>query len=331
MAALPEYPAPSLVELRYLRPEQFDRLLAAEGDVWDTRLDWDFRPSADLVRRFVRMQSLGGYALVAGHEPVGYCYYVCEERKGLLGDIFILPEYDAPDLELALVDASLRAVWSTPGIHRVESQLMLLSSAAAARMPDRLRMETFRRQFMIAELTGRSSPLAHLPERSLPPGIEIVPWREYEQEAAARLIARAYKGHVDASINDQYCSVSGARRFLHNIVQYPGCGSFQSAASMCARDRVDGRLVGLSLASFIAYDVGHITQICVDPDWKGEGIGYEMLRRSSSALSGIGCRRVSLSVTSSNAEAVRLYERTGFRVAHEFDAFVWNRPELRAG
>ena len=45
------------------------------------------------------------------------------------------------------------------------------------------------------------------------------------------LIAAAYKGHVDATINDQYGSVTGARRFIHNIVQYPGCGRFFPAVA----------------------------------------------------------------------------------------------------
>jgi ribosomal protein S18 acetylase RimI-like enzyme len=32
---------------------------------------------------------------------------------------------------------------------------------------------------------------------------------------------------------------------------------------------------------------------------------------------------VSLTVTSSNREAIALYERTGFTVAHRFFAYVW--------
>jgi ribosomal protein S18 acetylase RimI-like enzyme len=328
MAALQEYPAPSLVDLRYLRPEQFDLLLGEETDVWDQRLDWDFRPSADLVRRFVRLQSLGGYALVAGHTPVGYCYFVSEERKGLLGDLYILGEYNSPELELVLLEATLRSVWAHPGIERIESQLMLLSAEARRRMPDAARMETFPRQFMMAELAAPGRGLAALERRELAGGVEIVPWHEREQEQAARLIARSYRGHVDSRINDQYCSISGARRFLQNIVQYPGCGSFLQPASFAAIDTGTGELIGLSLASLIAYDVGHITQICVDPSWASRGLGHELLRQSAVSLSANHCRRVSLTVTSSNTAAAALYEKAGFGIIHRFDAFVWSRPEL---
>ncbi|MEZ5356037.1 MAG: GNAT family N-acetyltransferase [Bryobacteraceae bacterium] len=331
MAAFPDHPALSLVDLRYLRPEQFDYLLSEEGEVWEQRLDWDFRPSADLVRRFVRMQSLGGYALVAGNTPVGYCYYVCEERKGLLGDLYIAREYSSPALERSLLEASLRSLWSTPGIHRVESQLMLMTAAARTRMPDAARMEAYHRNFMAADLAGGGSPAAGLPARSLPRGTELIPWHERDQEQAAHLITRAYRGHVDSHINDQYRSISGARRFLNNVVQYPGCGSFLQAGSFSALDAVDGQVIGLSLASMIAYDVGHITQICVDPEWVGRGLGYELLRRSTAAIRAQGARRVSLTVTTSNADAIRLYSNAGFRTIHEFDAFVWSRPELAGG
>ncbi len=330
MAALPDHPTPALVELRYLGPEQFDSLLGEEAEVWEHRLDWDFRPSADLVRRFVRTQSLGGYALVAGNTPVGYCYFVCEERKGLLGDLYVMRDFATPELEHALLTASLQMLWATPGIDRVESQLMLMSERARARMPFAECIRTFHRNFMLAELTPGSAGPAVLPARELN-GVEIIPWHEREQEQAARLIARSYRDHVDSHINDQYRSVSGARRFLHNIIQYPGCGSFLGAASFSAVDRRDGRLIGLSLASMIAYDVGHVTQICVDPDWTSRSVGYELLRRSTGNIAAQGCRRVSLTVTASNEGAVRLYSKVGFRTIHEFDAFVWTRPERAAG
>ena len=70
-------------------------------------------------------------------------------------------------------------------------------------------------------------------------GLRYRLWSESRAEESALLIAAAYKGHVDATINDQYGSVTGARRFINNIVQYPGCGSFFPAASLVA-DRPDG-------------------------------------------------------------------------------------------
>jgi ribosomal protein S18 acetylase RimI-like enzyme len=320
MAALaePHLAVPLLVDLRQIRAEELDPLLGDAIEEWERRLDWDFRPSADLVRRFIRMQALSGYALVAGREVVGYCYYVCEDRKGLMGDIFVRPDHASPENETALVSAVVRALWATPHVQRIESQLIMLSQAARSNLPLTPHVRRFPRDFMMADMSMVPSlvPAAN-------PRLQFEGWQERDQEQAARLIAHSYVGHVDAEINDQYRSVAGGRRFLYNIVQYPGCGSFFKAGSFIAQDAVTGRLIGLSLASLVAFDVGHITQICVDPEWKGRRVGYELMRRSLDALLHNGCRRVSLTVTSSNEEAIRLYERLGFRKVDAFEAFVW--------
>lgn len=319
MAALAEHhPVPLLVDLRQVRAEELDPLLGDEIEDWEKQLDWDFRPSADLVRRFVRMQALSGYALVAAQQVVGYCYYVCEDRKGLVGDIYVRPEFASSENQTTLLTAVVRALWATPHIHRIESQLIMLSAAARSRLPLTANLRRFPRDFMMADLT-RVPSLAPAANARL----QFEPWHERDQEQAARLIAAAYVGHVDADINDQYRSVSGARRFLHNIVQYPGCGSFFQPGSYVAQDAVTGRIVGLSLASLVAFDVGHITQICVEPDWKSRRVGYELMRRSLDALLRNGCRRASLTVTSSNQAAISLYERLGFRRHDTFEAFVW--------
>lgn len=319
MAALAEHhPVPLLVDLRQVRAEELDPLLGDEVGEWERQLDWDFRPSADLVRRFVRMQALSGYALVAAQQVVGYCYYVCEDRKGLVGDIYVLPEFATSENQSTLLTAVVRALWATPHVHRIESQLIMLSAAARSRLPLPASLRRFPRDFMMTDLT-RVSSLAPAANARL----QFEAWHERDQEQAARLIAAAYVGHVDADINDQYRSVAGARRFLHNIVQYPGCGSFFQPGSFVAQDAVTGRIVGLSLASLVAFDVGHITQICVEPDWKGRRVGYELMRRSLDALLRNGCRRASLTVTSSNQAAISLYGRLGFRRHDTFEAFVW--------
>jgi ribosomal protein S18 acetylase RimI-like enzyme len=149
-------------------------------------------------------------------------------------------------------------------------------------------------------------------------------WTEQCHEDAAQLIALCYEGHIDSQINDQYQSVWGARRFLSNIVAYPGCGSFYPAASFVALNRHTGEMQGISLASLVAPDVGHITQICVAPAIQGMGVGYELLRRCLDGLRRHGCRKTSLTVTSANLHAIQLYERMGFSQVHQFAAYVWD-------
>jgi ribosomal protein S18 acetylase RimI-like enzyme len=142
-------------------------------------------------------------------------------------------------------------------------------------------------------------------------------------EPAAELISRVYEGHVDGEINDQYHSAAGARRFLQNIVQYPGCGQFSSASSWVALDARDA-VLGLSLASRVSPESGHITQLCVEKGLHGSGLGFELLRRSLRCLSEEGAEEASLTVTAANRRAIALYERLGFRAVYDFEALVWD-------
>src|SRR5438105_11168546 len=148
-------------------------------------------------------------------------------------------------------------------------------------------------------------------------------WDDQYNDSAAQLIAAAYEGHIDSRINDQYRCQAGARRFLYNIVQYPGCGAFYRPASYAAFDAMTGRMLGISLASIVAPDTGHITQICVTPQARGTGAGHELLRQSLTTLREMGCTSASLTVTADNRDAVSLYERVGFRLARKFSAYVW--------
>jgi len=320
MAALSDSPLARVVELRQLRGGDLDLLLDEETQAWRETLDWDFRGSANLVRRFLEIQALNGYALLINGYPVGYSYYVAEERKGLIGDLYVLKDYVNVENEERLITAVVDGLMKTPLIRRIESQLMMLRTGPAITLPQHRFLRMFVRNFMEieAESAGR------LPEKRPSQAVVFDAWSERKQDEAATLIASAYQGHIDSEINDQYRSPAGARRFLMNIVQFPGCGSFFQPASFVAMDPGSGRLAGICLASLVQADVGHVTQVCVSKAARGTGAGYELIRRSLESLARHGCRKVTLTVTGSNAEAIGLYERMGFRKTRNFSAYVWD-------
>jgi ribosomal protein S18 acetylase RimI-like enzyme len=203
----------------------------------------------------------------------------------------------------------------------VEAQLLLLESPMKRKVPFASRFKPYPRRFLEAPARQVRALEAREPE-----GVAIAPWTEAQQDDSARLVAAAYRGHIDSEINDQYRSPSGSRRFLSNIVQYPGCGTFFPQASFAAfaSNGARGELCGIALASLVARDTGHITQICVAPSQRGKGLGYALLRRSMLALAAHGCRTVGLTVTSKNTSAIRLYEHMGFTDRREFAAYVWD-------
>lgn len=311
-------PAPDIVDLWQVRVQDLDEVLTEEVRTWREQLDWDFRGSADLVRRFVDVHALSGYALFAGAELAGYSYLVCEEHKGLIGDLFLRGAYRTAANENALLSAMVERLMKTRHVKRIETQLMLGRPGQNRPLPAASAARSFVRNFMAVE----TSAVKRLSPRAVP-GVVIDNWREQRQDDAAQLISAAYRNHIDSEINDQYRSASGARRFLFNIVQYPGCGTFFAPASFVALCQETGRLCGMSLASLVAQHTGHITQICVSPPWKGKGVGYELLRHSLAAMAYAGANRASLTVTAANTRAVQLYESIGFRVRRQFPALVW--------
>lgn len=318
MAALSDAPLPDIVELPQLSVADLDPLLSEEIGVWQQRFSWDFRASADLLRRFVQIHSLYGYALRARKEIIGYTYYVCEGRKGLIGDFYVRAEHATYSNETTLLGAVVQGIMLSPGIRRVESQLMLLHStvphppfSSYARSHDRYFME------IDAESARR------LPAAALGVGVTLLPWAERYHEEVAHLVSAAYKGHVDSEINDQYRSIPGARHFLTNIIRFPGCGQFSPGASVIGIDNRSGRVCGVCLASLVSSNSGHVTQLCVLPALRGARLGYELLRQCLLRLAALGCTSVSLTVTSSNIEAIRLYESMGFCSQAVFPALVW--------
>jgi ribosomal protein S18 acetylase RimI-like enzyme len=320
MAALPDPIAgvPEIVDIRRLNSRELDPVLLEESVEWDRELSWDFSHSADLIRKFADQRGLSGAALTDRGEVAGFGYAILEDHKGLIGDIYVRPQWRAGDAEVRLFRTMLDSLIATPGIRRVEAQLMLVE----ARVAKALQRERFVRLFerLLMRLDGnRPLPIG----AATPRRYYIEPWGDHHFDAASTVISLAYVGHIDSQINDQYRSFAGARRFLYNVVQYPGCGLFYRPASFVAIDLMTGWVAGISLCSFVGEGVGHVTQICVTPQAKGVGLGYELLRRSVEMMRLAGARRITLTVTTANDEAVRLYLRCGFEEMRRFYAYVW--------
>jgi ribosomal protein S18 acetylase RimI-like enzyme len=62
----------------------------------------------------------------------------------------------------------------------------------------------------------------------------------------------------------------------------------------------------------------------VRPGYRGAGIGRYLMEASIQALRARHFHSLSLTVTSMNATAVKLYEELGFRTLKNFAAGVWH-------
>jgi ribosomal protein S18 acetylase RimI-like enzyme len=300
-------------------------LLQDEIQVWSRLLSWDYAGSAEMILRYVDSKILPGYAAVDRGRVFGYSFFVYEGSKGVIGDLYVtngvrLPE--ARQVELKLLTHVIETLQQSPGIHRVEAQLLAHEANAVSRPFLDTGFQRHARLFMVLPLNKGAPEKIAAPIRTHPE-VEVRPWTEADYQPSAAIITAAYRGHVDAQINDQYHTLTGSLRFLNNIVRFPGCGLFDAESSFVALDRKAKTLIGLILCSRVRNDVGHVTQVCVLPEQRSQGIGESLLAATVGSLRRRNFSMLSLTVTEANARAVALYRRLNFDEKRIFDAFVW--------
>lgn len=310
-----------VLDLRHFGSADLRPLLDEESAIWLKRLSWDYESSAEMILRYVDAKILPGYAAIERGQLLGYCFFVYEGSKGVIGDVFADPYLGdrRAATERQLLTHVLDTLQQSPGIHRIEAQLLLHDSGTATEPFMQEGFQRYPRIFMSLPLDGRKWTHSH----TLSPEFLIRPWQEQDYQPAASLITAAYRGHVDSDINDQYRTVTGSLRFLNNIVRFPGCGTFDPEASFVVVHRQSKTNVGMILCSQVKDDVGHVTQVCLLPEYRNRGFGERLIEATYESLQSRGFSDLTLTVTEANARAVALYERLGFHRRQVFDAFVW--------
>ena len=325
-----------ILDLRHFSAAQLRPLLRDEAERWLPRLHWDYTRNSALLLDYLDSRILPGFVALQAGQIVGYAFCVCEGAKAIIGDVYAYRETESTLNPICdtLLHHLLELVQATPGVDRVESQLLMFPDGALAE-PFRTRgFQSFPRCFMVRDLQAHPSSIESDPAL-LHPGRSLIlqAWQPEYYEGAAELIYRCYADHMDASINDQYRTLHGAQRFLHNIIRFPGCGVFDPENSWVLREAGSNAqefgagprnpaIEAVLLASRVRADVDHITQICVSPSLRGQGLGRMMLEHCAREAVKHGVRELSLTVTEANANARQLYERNGFVTLHRFEAMV---------
>jgi len=332
-----------VLDLRHFAAPLLRPLLEAEGDLWRRRLHWDYRTSAKLLMQYLDSHMLPGYVAMEAGQVMGYAFCVYEESKAVIGDVFALASrpsdpgstdhhsaedslfeaeaQPAREVEETLLRHLFETLQNSPQVDRIESQLLLHPSGAHADCFRQAGFEMYRRLFMVQPLAA----VWNMPRPDLPPQLDLRPWRDDDLNAAGRLISEAYAGHPDSLINDQYRSAKGSLRFLHNIVRYSGCGTFSPQVSHVIFERSSRELVALVLGSRVSTQSGHITQLCVRPQYRRQGLARLLLSLAATWFFRQGVSEISLTVTEANVHAIELYRQEGYECTHTFDAAVWER------
>src|SRR5258706_1434817 len=154
-----------------------------------------------MILRYVDAKILPGYAAVEKKKIFGYSFFVYEGSKGVIGDLFVGNGrngesgngVESRTTELRTEDQLLTHVIETlqqsPGIHRVEAQLLVHDAGKVAQPFVAQGFRRHPRLFMVLPLRGGDAPARDLSSRSpVPEGIEIRKWAEGDFQAAAAII-----------------------------------------------------------------------------------------------------------------------------------------------
>lgn len=318
-----------ILDLRHYSARQLRPLLETEARFWEQRLRWNYRTSTELLLQYLDSRILPGFVALDRGRICGYTFCVYEGHKAVVGDVYSIANEAAPALQTTklLLHRLLELLLHSPNINRIESQLLLYDAGSIDDIFLNFDFTLHPRLFMEYDLPGPESSILqngnHLP---LPADVELCRWSTIHYQAAAELIHESYNGHIDARINDQYCSLHGSLRFLHNIVRFPGCGVFEADHSWLLRNRFNGAVIAMVLCSRVSSDVAHITQLCVARAYRGHRLGRMLLQHCMNHLARAGFHAITLTVTEANYQAIKLYEDLGFFTRHRFEAMVLEKP-----
>lgn len=350
---------PEILDLRHFAASALRPLLEQESRLWADRIRWDYRNSIELLLGYFDQRSLPGYVALTQGKVTGYVFCVYEGSKAIVGGAFASPApaplagshanhstanhladnsiANAPahanqpaaaasthDTEVRLLRHLLETLQHSPQVNRIESQLLLHPAGALHPAFLAAGFQPYRR--LLLELDLENPAAASVPhDLSRRGNLVMRRWEDSDFHHAAQLVHQSYAGHIDAHINDQYRTIAGAERFLHNIIRFPGCGFFDAGASRVVVQGGSGEMVGLLLCSRVRSDVAHITQLCVAPQLRGQGVAHAMLDANQAHLHYQRFAAITLTVTEKNSAAVDLYSQRGLQLRHDFEAFIWDK------
>ena len=65
-----------IIDLRQMHSRSLEDLFHEEAHHWQSELHWDYKPSIELIRKFIDSHALGGFAALENGHPAGYGFYV---------------------------------------------------------------------------------------------------------------------------------------------------------------------------------------------------------------------------------------------------------------
>src|ERR1700721_1060368 len=128
-----------ILDLRHFTSADLRPLLEDEIAFWGRELSWDYTVSAEMILRYMDAKILPGYAAIDRGSFFGYSFFVYEQNKGVCGGLFVRDSIrnSGPggrhEVEERLLTHVIETLQQSPGVHRVEAQLLAHEANAVSR------------------------------------------------------------------------------------------------------------------------------------------------------------------------------------------------------
>lgn len=168
---------------------------------------------------------------------------------------------------------------------------------------------TYFKRFQMQAVMGDTLP--RLPV--VPTCYRIVPWSPDLLDDHAEAKYQSFSGEIDACVFPCLGDHDGCNRLMHEIVSRE---SFLPGSTWLVRyHSSDGSVepCGTIQALQTGPDQGSVQNLGIAPRHRGFGLGATLLLLAMRGFLQAGLRRAHLEVTAENLQAVRLYQRFGFR------------------
>lgn len=103
--------------------------------------------------------------------------------------------------------------------------------------------------------------------------------------------------------------------------------SHTDAYYLIARDVDRDNIIVAYAGCWVLANEGHITNVAVDPDYQGQGLGRRLMNELTSRVKALGVDSMTLEVRPSNTVAINLYTSLGFRSVGQRPKYYTNPVE----
>ncbi|MBX3423848.1 MAG: GNAT family N-acetyltransferase [Pirellulaceae bacterium] len=151
-------------------------------------------------------------------------------------------------------------------------------------------------------------------QTSLPVGFQLLPWSIRLLSHHADVKYQSFREEIDAHVFPCLGQLEGCRQLMREIAARK---DFVPTATwlVCQKSELPNHIqpVGTIQGLRTGQREGAIQNVGVHPEFRDRGLGSVLIDAALRGFRQAGCRSVHLEVTVQNTDAIRLYERLGFR------------------